>query len=83
MCIRDRDINDTVMQVLPQQTMQVTIRNVLGLTPDAEREDPRYTSLYTQARVQIGYGVRGGVEWIPTGRWFLSSYAVDEDTRCV
>ena len=75
-----KDINDTVMQVLPQQTMQVTIRNVLGLTPDAEREDPRYTSLYTQARVQIGYGVRGGVEWIPTGRWFLSSYAVDEDT---
>ena len=75
-----KDINDTVMQVLPQQTMQVTIRNVLGLTPEAEREDPRYTSLYTQARVQIGYGVRGGVEWIPTGRWFLSSYAVDEDT---
>lgn len=75
-----KDINDTVMQSLPQQTMQVTIRNVLGLTPDAEREDPRYTSLYTQARVQIGYGVRGGVEWIPTGRWFLSSYAVDEDT---
>ena len=75
-----KDINDTVMQSLPQQTMQVTIRNVLGLTPEAEREDPRYTSLYTQARVQIGYGVRGGVEWIPTGRWFLSSYAVDEDT---
>ena len=75
-----KDINDTVMQVLPQQTMQVTIRNVLGLTPDAEREDPRYTSLYTQARVQIGYGMRGGVERIPTGRWFLSSYAVDEDT---
>ena len=75
-----KDINDTVMQVLPQQTMQVTVRNILGLTPEAEREDPRYTSLYTQARVQIGYGVRGGVEWIPTGRWFLSSYAVDKDT---
>ena len=75
-----KDINDTVMQVLPQQSMQVTVRNILGLTPEAEREDPRYTSLYTQARVQIGYGVRGGVEWIPTGRWFLSSYAVDKDT---
>ena len=75
-----KDINDTVMQILPQQTMQVTVRNILGLTPEAEREDPWYTSLYTQARVQIGYGVRGGMEWIPTGRWFLSSYAVDKDT---
>lgn len=74
-----KDINDTLMQSLPQQTMQVTVRNVLGLTPEAEREAPRYTSLYTQARVQIGYGVRGGVEWIPTGRWFLSSYVVDRD----
>jgi len=76
------DINDSAMLELPQKKLSLSVRNLYQLSSFTEYTNPRYTRLYTQMLVKIGYDLDGSgeIEWVPMGRFFLDSYKVVGNT---
>lgn len=74
------DVNDSVGLQLPLKTLSVSLVNSTGVSQEREYDNPKYLKYHTQATFRILQEVNGHLEPIPTGRWFMESYAVSDDS---